>query len=202
MYTKICGLKDPVQACFAVDNGADAIGLVFAPSPREVSITRAAEIASAIRGRADIVALFVDAPVGLVREVLQMVGPDVLQFHGHEDAQFCSQFDHRFWRAVKVAAKSDVEVALAHYPAAEALLLDAPAKNVAGGSGERFNWELVPAATGARLILAGGLSADNVAQAIRTAHPDGVDVSSGVEVTRGVKSNALIAAFLEAVRGA
>ncbi len=201
-YVKICGLRNPADAEFAARIGADAIGLALHPaSARRVSAVQAREIADSVRGDVEIVTFVVNRDEAFVRRVLEMVRPDVLQFHGSEPEVFCASFGHRYWKAIHVEDVDTVTQAALTYVSADALLAEAPTQSH-GGSGKTFDWSLIPRERNARLLLAGGLSPDNVAEAIQTVAPWGVDVSSGVEVTRGVKSRELIAAFLEAVRGA
>ena len=201
-YVKICGLRSPGDAEFAVRQGADAIGLaIHPPSPRHVSLDEAREIAAAVRGQTEIVAFVVDPNAEFVNELIDTVQPDVLQFHGSETESFCASFGHRYWKAVPVRDDESVARAVQQYGSAEALLLETPSVT-RGGSGKTFDWSLIPAGTEARVLLAGGLAPDNVADAIRAVAPWGVDVSSGVESSRGVKSRSRIADFLEAVRSA
>lgn len=203
IFTKICGLREVADARYAVACGADAIGLnLHPPSPRYVSVDVARDIADAVRGSARIVALCVDLDAESVREVVRTVNPDVLQFHGQDKEVFCGAFGRPYWKAVPITDGDSLALAAAAYPSAEALLVDTPSSRVAGGTGQSFDWSLIPDPSPARILLAGGLDPTNVAEAIQAVRPYGVDVASGVESRRGVKSRARIRAFLEAARGA
>ena len=208
---KICGVRDVETAQFAVDAGADAIGLVFyPPSPRAVDVQISQKIVRALPTEAMSVALFVNPTIEQVREVLREVNPSVLQFHGDESAEFCSQFGHPYWKAARVSAATDLLKFGDQFRGADRLLLDAEAKSnhatneagakLYGGSGELFDWQLIPSILTNSIVLSGGLTADNVGEAIRTVRPWAVDVSSGVESQRGIKSLALIQNFIQAVK--
>lgn len=203
---KICGITSVVQAQWAVDAGADAIGLVFyAPSPRAVNLQLAREIANSVPAFVTVVALFRNASAGLVSQVCKLVQPDMLQFHGDETADFCQQFDRPWLKALgmnDMAEPTEVARAAEPFAGARGLLLDSHSANKAGGSGKAFDWSLVPESLRGRFILAGGLNADNVASGIAGLQPWAVDVSSGVETSPGIKSQAKIAAFMAALHKA
>lgn len=194
---KICGItrKQDAEAC--VRAGADAIGLVFyAPSPRVVSSKLAAEIVDTLPAFVTTVGLFVNADVKEVNEVLAGVKLDCLQFHGDEDAQYCEQFDRPYLKAIRMTENTDLEMLARQYGSARALLLDTFVADIPGGTGQTFNWEQVPDACTKPIILAGGLSPENVADAIRIAKPYAVDVSGGVELSKGVKDASKIEKFM------
>ena len=204
---KICGVRDPETANFAIQSGADAVGLVFFPaSPRAVEVEAAREVVAALPSTAISVALFVNPSEALVERVLREVAPTLLQFHGDEDSAFCDKFAHPHWKAVRVSSGTDLLEFSHNFSSAQRLLLDADARTtdgenlVYGGSGEKFDWALIPAALRSTIVLSGGLTPDNVGDAIRAVRPWAVDVSSGVEAQRGVKSRALIRQFIEAVQ--
>ncbi len=200
---KICGITRVEDGLACARLGADAIGLVFyAPSPRAVSIPQAQAITATLPPFVTTVALFVNPERAEVEAVLRGVRPDLLQFHGHETADFCGQFGLRYLKALPVKAGSDLLQSAAAYPDAAGLLLDTPTEAF-GGCGERFDWSLIPAEIAARCVLAGGLNAANVATAIRQVRPWAVDVSSGVETDKkGIKDADKIAAFIKEVRNA
>lgn len=224
---KICGLSTAEHVDAAVDAGADAIGFVFyPPSVRAVDAEHAARLAARVPAFVSTVALFVDASPEAVRAVLERVRVDVLQFHGsseHETAAWCAQFGRPYIKATPVTGPIDVLEFARSYENAVALLLDTPSSGH-GGSGRSFDWRLIrqairqpdpygrrlrdasasgtPVVPAPRLVLSGGLTAQNVAEAIASVRPYAVDVSSGVEVTRGTKSSELIHAFCRAVREA
>ena len=218
---KICGLTREEDVRAAVDAGADAIGLVFyPPSPRYVDLARAAELAEAAGPFVSVVGLFVNADMEEVAHVAERVPLTLLQFHGDESPQDCSQIAQRcrlpFLRAARVRPGLDLIEFADQYRDAAGLLLDAFVEGY-GGGGHVFDWTLIPPAwlasnhpstsnpnaSGApRIVLSGGLNAQNVAGAIERVRPYAVDVSSGVEVAKGVKDHARIAAFVRAVRSA
>ena len=199
---KICGITRPADADSAARAGADAVGLVFyPPSPRFVSIERAVEVRSALPPFVQSVALFVNPDAAQVAQVLGRVGPSLLQFHGEETREFCTQFGVPYIKACRVAAGVDLLKYLRAFPDASGWLVDAFVDGY-GGKGKRFDWSLVPGQRDRPLILSGGLARDNVREAIRRVRPWGVDVSSGVESAKGVKDSAMISAFIEEVRHA
>ncbi|CAM3512643.1 phosphoribosylanthranilate isomerase [Parendozoicomonas haliclonae] len=198
---KVCGLREVEHAEAAVDNGADAIGLMFyAPSPRHISNEEGAAISKAVKGKASRVGVFVNPEPDYLQQVLADVELDILQFHGDEDDDFCEQWGLPWIKAVRVAGSTDVEAELARWPNASAFLLDAYTPDAYGGTGEAFDWRLFPKEQNKPLILAGGLNPGNVAQAVATVSPWAVDVSSGVESARGIKDEALIKGFLNEVK--
>lgn len=194
---KICGITSVADAQIAVKAGADAIGLVFyAPSPRAVSIAQAREIAASVGPFVSVVGLFVDADEAFVREVLANVALHVLQFHGDEAHEFCEQFQRPYMKAIRMRPELDVAQATAEYPSAVAILLDAYRPGVPGGTGETFDWQRVPVHTTKPIVLAGGLTLDNVALAIQSTLVYGVDVSGGVESSPGKKDAQKVEQFI------
>jgi phosphoribosylanthranilate isomerase len=199
---KICGITRPADARAAAEAGADAIGLVFyPPSPRYLSVERAAEVRDALPPFVQSVALFVNPDAAQVAQVLGRVRPALLQFHGNETPAFCAQFGMPYIKACRVRPGVDLLEYLRAFSGAAGWLLDSYVEEY-GGVGERFDWSLVPARCDRPLILSGGLARDNVADAIRQVRPWGVDVSSGVESAKGIKDAAKIAAFIAEVRNA
>jgi phosphoribosylanthranilate isomerase len=203
--TKICGITAIDDAQATVAAGADAIGLVFyAKSSRCVTVAQAAEIARAVGPFVTTVGLFVDAAREEIEAVLQAVPLQLLQFHGHETPAFCASFKCPFIKAIRMADGVDVLAADREYAAAGALglLLDSYSPAAPGGTGETFGWERIPANLQLPLILAGGLSPENVGAAVAQVKPYAVDVSSGVESAPGRKDSARIAAFVRAAHAA
>ena len=199
---KICGITRGQDAQAAAHAGADAIGLVFyPPSPRYLSVERAVEIRDALPPFVQTVALFVNPDAAQVAQVIGRVRPAMLQFHGEETPQFCAQFGVPYVKAVRVRPGVDALEYLRPFSRAAAWLFDSYVPEY-GGVGESFDWSLAPAIGERPLILSGGLSRDNVAEAIRRVRPWGVDVSSGVESVKGIKDAARIAAFITEVRNA
>jgi phosphoribosylanthranilate isomerase len=183
--------------------GADAIGLVFDPnSPRFIAPEKAAVIARSVAPFVTVVALFVDANPEQVRDVLLRVHVHLLQFHGHESPEQCRLYDLPYIKAVRMRENVDLHQQAQTYAGAAGLLLDTFDADVAGGSGKRFDWTRVPQNLSRPVILAGGLTADVVGDAVRSVRPYAVDVSSGVEMTKGIKDPSKIEAFIRAVREA
>ena len=199
---KICGITRPGDGVAAANAGADAIGLVFYPqSPRYLSAERAVEIRDALPPFVQTVALFVNPDAAQVAQVLGRVKPALLQFHGEETPEFCAQFGVPYVKACRIRPGVDALEYLRPFSRAAAWLYDSYVPEY-GGVGESFDWSLLPVAGERPVILSGGLSADNVARAIRRVRPWGVDVSSGVESAKGVKDGTKIAAFIAEVRNA
>ena len=200
---KICGLTRPKDAEQCAAAGADAIGLVFyPPSPRHVPIEAARAVIAALPPFVTVVALFVDPSVEEVEAVLQALPVDVLQFHGEEPPEFCRQFARPYLKAVRVRPDMDLTAYARRYADARGLLADAFVPGQAGGTGAVFDWTLLPPDLPLPLVLSGGLTPDNVTDAVQRVRPAAVDVSSGVEAAKGIKDAALIAAFISGVRHA
>ena len=200
---KICGITSPGDAQAAARLGADAIGLVFyAPSPRHVTVEQARAIATSVPPFVARVALFVNPTVEVVAEVIDGVGIDLLQFHGEEAPDFCAQFGIPYLKAVRVRKGLNLLECLSPFRGAAGWLLDAYRPDYYGGTGETFDWDVIPAGLERPVVLSGGLTVDNVAAAVRRVRPWAVDVSSGVEATKGVKDADRMAAFIEGVRNA
>ena len=199
---KICGITRAQDAHSAAQAGADAIGLVFyPPSPRYLSSERAVELRDALPPFVQTVALFVNPDAAQVAQVLQRVRPAMLQFHGEETPEFCGQFGVPFVKACRMRPGGDALEYLRPFSRAAAWLFDSHVPEY-GGVGEGFDLSLMPVVKEKPVILSGGLSRANVAEAIRRVRPWGVDVSSGVESAKGVKDAAKIAAFIAEVRDA
>lgn len=195
---KICGITRPKDAAIAVRYGVDAIGLVFyAPSPRNVSITQAVQIARHIPAFVTIVALFVNAEPHFIRQVIAQLKPTLLQFHGDETPEECAQYTLPYIKAIRVKHDTNLIQYLNEFSEAKALLLDAFTEGVVGGTGNQFDWNLIPNSLTKPIVLAGGLNADNVAIAIAQKQPFAVDVSGGVESAKGVKCELKIAQFMQ-----
>ena len=199
---KICGLTREEDVDAAVAAGADAIGFVFyPPSPRYVTPARAAALARRIPPFVQVVGLFVNEASETVAEVCAAVPINLLQFHGDESPDYCRAFHRPYLRAARVRPGLDLVEFARAFPDARGLLLDAFVDGY-GGGGQVFDWSLVPSDLPLPLVLSGGLHAENVGEAVRTLRPVAVDVSSGVEMAKGIKDHARIAAFVAAVRQA
>ena len=205
---KICGLREAQHVAASIDAGADALGFVlYPPSVRAVSLTLCAELTRHVPAFVSTVALFVNPTKQDVETALSAARIDLLQFHGNEPEAFCASFGRPYLKALAVDESFDLLQSSSQYASATALLLDTPSAGH-GGSGKTFNWQLINTpnigtAQGGHapaLVLSGGLTAANVADAIRAVRPFAVDVSSGVEVSRGVKNSELIQKFCRAVR--
>ena len=201
--SKICGITRIEDALLAAEAGADAIGLVFYDkSPRAVDVRQARAILAALPPFVTSVGLFVNASRCFIGEVLDAVPLDLLQFHGDETPEQCEGHGRPWFKALRVRPGDDLRAEAARFSGARAILLDAYVPGVPGGTGERFDWKLIPVDLPRPLILAGGLTPDNVAEAISSVRPYGVDVSGGVEASRGIKDAAKMAAFIQRVREA
>ena len=197
---KICGFTRSDEAVYAARLGVDAIGLVFyPPSPRNVDIEQAVTIVNALPAFTSVVALFVDAEEAKIREVLARVPIDCLQFHGNEPPEACRIYGKRYIKAVPMQNDTDVNALALAYHDADRLLLDAYDAKAKGGTGHQFNWDLIPTDCTLPIILAGGLDETNAKHAILSVKPYALDVSSGVEIAKGIKDSIKIAAFIEQV---
>jgi len=200
---KICGITRVEDGHAAALAGAHAIGLVFHPaSARCVTTERARAIVQRLPPFVTAVGLFVDAPAERVRQILREVPLQLLQFHGAEPPDYCSAFPAPYIKAVRVKAGVDLLQCAGRYASAKGLLLDACVEGIAGGTGESFDWDLIPPAIPLPIVLAGGLTSGNVGAAVRRVRPWAVDVSSGVEREKGIKDAAAIAAFIRGARDA
>lgn len=200
---KICGITRVADALVAADCGADAIGLVFyEPSPRYVDVATAAAIARDLPPFVTVVGLFVNASAETIARAIGEVRLDLLQFHGDESPAFCRDQARPWIRALRMQPGIDVGAEVARYAGSRGVLLDAYRPGVPGGTGETFDWGRIPRELAGRVVLAGGLDPDNVADAIRQVRPFAVDVSGGVERDKGVKDADRIKRFIDEVRSA
>lgn len=198
---KICGITRVEDALAAVNAGADAIGLVFyAPSPRCVSVAQAQKIVAAIPPFVSVVGLFVNAPTAEIQFILSQVRLDIIQYHGDETPDVCKQINLPYYKAIRVKADTNLLQYALEFESAKALLLDTYTEAAFGGTGQVFDWNLIPKNMTKPVILAGGLTAENVVHAIKQVQPYAVDVSGGVEVVKGIKDIAKIAAFMQGVK--
>lgn len=199
---KICGLTREADIQAAVAAGADAVGLVFyAPSPRYVNIKTAHKLVQCVPPFVTVVGLFVDARRDEIEQVLQQVRIDLLQFHGEETVAECEGFNKPYIKAIRVAEQTDIRAEIEKYPSASGVLLDSYQQGVPGGTGMSFDWARIPPKLAIPVILAGGLTPDNVAGAIRQVRPYAVDVSGGVERDKGIKDPHKIDRFIHEVEG-
>lgn len=200
---KICGITREEDAIAAVAAGCDAIGLVFyRPSPRYVSPERAAQIVAILPPFVSAVGLFVNAEPAEVEQVKQQVRLDLLQFHGDETPEACERHGMPYMKAVRVKSDTNLLQYAQQFKHARALLLDAFMEGVPGGTGQIFDWNIIPRTFPKPVVLAGGLNPENVVAAIREVRPYAVDVSGGVELNKGIKDAAKIAAFMRGVSDA
>lgn len=198
---KICGITNEADGILAAEAGADVLGFVFyEPSSRYVSVGTAARIIRQLPPLTIKAGVFVDAPEDLVMRAIGECSLNLLQFHGQEPPDYCLQFGLMSMKAMRVRDRDSI-LALKDYPT-DAWLLDAYSAQKPGGTGEKFNWDLAleARALGRPIFLAGGLTPENVAEAVRLVRPYGVDVSSGVEMSPGKKDPQRVRAFLQAVR--
>jgi phosphoribosylanthranilate isomerase len=199
---KICGLTRPEDVDAAIHAGADALGFVFyPPSPRAVSAEQAATLIRRTPPFVETVGLFVNEDPATVQYVCEQVPLSLLQFHGDESPEYCAQFARPYIKAARVRPGLDLLEFARAFADARAILLDAFVEGF-GGSGKTFDWQLIPSTLPVPIILSGGLNERNVAEAIRQVKPLAVDVSSGVEASKGIKDHVKIAAFVAAISAA
>jgi|TARA_B110000211_G_scaffold118263_1_gene136962 phosphoribosylanthranilate isomerase len=197
---KICGLTRDQDVQTAVSEGADALGFVlYEPSPRAVTAEQAAQLIKHSPAFVTTVALFVNETATEISRALDICSFDLLQFHGDESPEFCRQFNRPYMKAIRVRSADDIHRAVQQYPDAKALLLDAYVENLPGGTGQAFDWRLIPELS-VPWVLAGGLNATNVADAVNQVRPFAVDVSGGVEASKGIKDKQKIKDFISEVR--
>ncbi len=197
---KICGICDVDIARFAVNEGADAIGLMFyKQSPRFVTLEQAALIIDAVEGKADIIGVFVNADEIQIEKAIAL-GITGLQFHGNESLEFCSQWSLPWLKAISVDNNTNINSEIRVWKQAFACLLDTKVSGIYGGSGKVFDWSVIPDKIKCFIVLSGGLTSHNIESAIEQVNPFALDVSSGVESSRGVKSKALIKQFISKVK--
>ena len=200
---KICGITRVQDALEAARCGADAIGLVFyAASPRYVTVQQAQQIVAALPPFISVVALFVNATPAEIETVLSQVRIDIVQFHGDETAAECERIKLPYFKAIRVKSDTNLLQCELDFCSANALLLDTYSEAAYGGTGHVFDWDLIPKNMTKPVILAGGLIAENVSLAIQKVKPYAVDISGGVEVSKGVKDANKVAAFMLAVQAA
>ncbi len=197
---KFCGITRASDAAIAVALGVDALGFVFHPaSPRNIEPAEARAIIRSLPAFVSAVGLFVDAPLTKVHEIVGQTGLSLVQFHGEESPAYCEDYGRTYVKAVRVKDRHSVTDAARDYDGASALLLDTWHPQLAGGTGEAFDWSLVPAERAMPIILAGGLNSANVARAIRDVAPFAVDVSGGIEQAKGLKDSAKMRLFVAEV---
>ena len=197
---KICGITRLEDALAAIEAGADALGFVFyTPSPRSVEVKQAAEMIAQLPAFVTTTALFVNAEREFVDLVIRDARIDLLQFHGDEDEAFCNSFSRPYIKALRMKPELDLTAEVACFSTAQAILLDAYRPGIPGGTGEIFDWDRIPEQHPAPIILAGGLDSGNVAQAVAAVTPYAVDVSGGVEQSKGIKDANKINMFVNEV---
>lgn len=196
---KFCGMQTVEDLKHAANLGVNAVGFVLVEkSPRFVSTEKAADLIVVAKNLGlTTVALFADNDYEYINNVLSLCQPDVLQFHGSENAAFCEQFQHSYWKAIPMLEQVDLDQYMLDHPNADAFLLDAFGNEKTGGSGHQFSWFLFPENSQVPLILAGGLSTDNVSEAVAITGAQFLDISSGIEEIKGVKSNKKMTAFMQ-----
>jgi len=200
---KICGITRCEDAVVASQSGADAIGLVFyEPSPRAVTVSQAQSICRELGPFTTVVGLFVNAESEFVTDVLRQVPLHVLQFHGDESPEYCEQFQRPWIKALRMKPGVDLQQVCEAYSSATGILVDSYTPGIPGGTGKVFDWSQLPPSLAQSLILAGGLSEENVGQAIQQLKPQAVDVSGGVESAPGQKDVQKIKGFIKAVHQA
>jgi len=203
LQIKICGVTRPKDAVAAADAGADAIGLVmWSGSKRAVTLAQARAVCEVVPPFLTVTALLVDPEPSWVEEILTALPVNLLQFHGNETPEFCERWAVPYIRALRAEPGRDLVAEAQRYPAARGFLVDAVHDGQFGGTGQTFDWALLPQHFDRPLILAGGLHVDNVAAGIEKLRPVAVDVSSGVETAPGIKDEHKMRAFINAARAA
>jgi len=198
---KVCGITRCEDAKIAVQLGVDAIGFVFWPkSARYISPDLARQIATNIPPFICTVGVYVDPDLEWVEETVKVAKINLLQFHGDESPEFCNQFSQPYIKAIRVKQDTDLLQYVEWYSTAKGLLLDTYTVDTPGGTGHVFDWRLIPQHLPMPLILSGGLNSNNVAMAIKQIQPWAVDVSSGVEASKGIKDEKKIFAFMQGVK--
>ncbi|QEY26805.1 phosphoribosylanthranilate isomerase [Neisseria zalophi] len=201
--TKICGFTRPEDARAAAELGVDAIGLVFYDkSKRAVNIQQAQAVVQALPPFVSVVGLFVNESAERINDILAQVHIDIIQFHGDETPEFCRGFRRPYIKAVRVQDTAGITAAIEQFADARAVLFDAYVDGEYGGTGHRFDWQMLPATLSGHWVLSGGLTPENTAAAIALTGATAIDVSSGVESTPGIKCPQKMAAFLQAARAA
>jgi len=192
MRVKFCGLRTAQDVKQAAELDCDAVGFVFVDgSKRHVTLEQAQPLIALAKNLGVLtVALVANTKASEITAIIEHCQPDVVQFHGFEDARFCEQFKHRYWKAIPMLNELEWQVVMNSHKNAELFLLDNYGEHQSGGSGQTFDWFRFPAAESPRMILAGGLNATNLDQAIAITGAEFIDISSGIEVTPGVKSHA------------
>ena len=199
---KICGITNSEDARFALDAGADALGFnQYQQSPRFVDADQTSKLVGQLPPLVISVGLFVNESAERVREICSRVGFDLLQFHGDETDEYCRQFERPYIKVIRVRDAKTLEQEIQRYPGSRGILLDAYVTNLFGGTGQVIDWQKLPALS-QKIVLAGGLDPQNVGQAIAQVRPYGVDVSSGVEMSKGKKDQKKIQEFFESVAAA
>ena len=200
---KFCGMTNEQDVMHAIDLGIDALGFVFvSDSPRYLTIEQAQKLTKKVPPFVIKVELFMNSEKTDVENILNSVRLDILQFHGDEDEKFCLQFQRPYLKAVPMGSVSSVTDFCQKYSSATGFVFDSHAPGQMGGSGKTFEWSKLPKQLEKPIILAGGLTPQNVAQAIRAVHPYAVDVSSGIEASKGVKDPAKMELFIKEVKRA
>lgn len=200
---KICGITRGEDALAAARLGADALGFVFyAASPRAVDALNARNIIASLPPFVTTVGLFVDADASAVANVLRHVRLDLLQFHGQEAPEYCAQFGLPYLKAVRMKPGLNLLQYMSSYTGAAGILVDSYVEGIAGGTGATFDWDRIPRELDTPLVLSGGLDSDNVVAAIAAVQPWAVDVSSGVEASKGIKDPTKMASFIQGARNA
>lgn len=195
---KICGITNLEDAFFAIDCGADALGFVFyPPSPRYISTLEAAKIIKQLPPFITVVGLFVNESESMIKKTISEANINLLQFHGDENSTFCERFNFPYIKAFRVKADTDLVSLEQQFTSAKGLLLDTYVKGIPGGTGETFNWDLIPEKRHKPIILAGGLTVQNVLDAMIKVRPYAVDVSGGVEKVKGKKDHVKLFKFMQ-----
>lgn len=198
----MCGMTHRSDVLHAIQLGVHALGFIFHPaSKRAITVEQAEALMASLPPFVSLVAVVVNPNPDEVGHMLDTLPIDYLQFHGDESAEFCEQFKRPYIKALPAISLQDIMDKIALYPNASALLLDTPAGQTYGGSGQTFDWSYVPKSADPPLILAGGITPDNIAKALDSAQPYAIDICSGIEISPGIKDHHKMAALMNQVRG-
>jgi phosphoribosylanthranilate isomerase len=202
MRIKMCGMTQIQDVEYAIELGVDALGFIFySSSSRNISIDKAKKLTKNIPAFVNVIAVLVNPEKEFVDGLLNELSIQYLQFHGNEDVQFCNQFNKPYIKAIHPMSAEHINHSSLEFSNASAILLDTPSQNARGGTGQTFDWQIIPKESKKAYILAGGLNEKNVIEAVKLCKPHAVDVCSGVEISPGIKDHQKMSRFVKALWG-
>nr|WP_095197644.1 phosphoribosylanthranilate isomerase [Legionella waltersii] len=198
----MCGMTQIQDVEYALELGVDALGFIFySNSSRNISIEKAKKLTQNIPAFVDVVAVLVNSEKEFIHRLVNELSIQYLQFHGDEDVQFCNQFNKPYIKAIRPLSAEQIQQSALEFSQASAILLDTPSQQARGGTGETFDWQIIPKEVNKAYILAGGLNENNVVDAVKLCRPHAVDVCSGVEISPGIKDHQKMSRFVKALWG-